>query len=353
MKQIKHVSEISNIAKNQKEILIDFFNDIYNKLVNNVISGNLILIEDVRKMHSTFFIKEKEKFPEYAECEWFIEEIGIQFGYCLRKIVDDSINKTLRNYLDRLEEKYFDIINNPKTFEKVNLFEMIKNYDLKSEVSGLSFFNNCIVPVPILIELSIITSSLMGNLIVDKDDDKNNLCIIDGDDKRCLTNREICNVTGITRGKDTYDLIETLSEIGDSFGSIAVTMMETNGGKVWYKTLFDVSNISSPRVILNLYKSKESILKPVDEMTSDEAYSVITPQLFQYTYGLETISKSHDTKSIEIIFLNGALKLINRFINMTFVSTLYEIFVNAGYEMSSDEIFIHTEKDPSMDTETV
>ena len=52
MKQIKHVSEFSSIAKYQKEILIDFFNDIYNKLINNVISGNLILIEDVRKMHS-------------------------------------------------------------------------------------------------------------------------------------------------------------------------------------------------------------------------------------------------------------------------------------------------------------
>ena len=92
--------------------------------------------------------------------------------------------------------------------------------------------------------------------------------------------------------------------------------------------------------------------KSVDEMLSDEAYSVMTPSLFQYTYGLETVSKSNATP-IEIVFLNGSLKLINRFINMTFVSTLYEIFVNAGYEMSSDEIFIHTERDPSMDTETV
>lgn len=353
MKQIKHVSEISNIAKNQKEILIDFFNDIYNKLVNNVISGNLILIEDVRKMHSVFLTKEKEKFPEYKDCEWFIDEIGVQFGYCLKKLVDNSINTVLRNYLDRLEEKYFEIITNPKTFEKVNLFEMIKNYDLKSEISGLSFFNNCIVPVPILIELSIITSSIMGNLILEKDDDKNNLYIMTGNDKVALTNREICNVTGITMGKDTYDLIETLSSIGDSFGNIAVTMMETNGGKVWYKTSFDTSDMSSPRVILNLYKTKESMTKSVNEMSSDEAYSVMTPSLFQYTYGLETISKSDDTKPIEIIFLNGSLKLINRFINMTFVSTLYEIFINAGYEMSSNEIFIHTERDPSMDTETV
>lgn len=352
MKQIKHVSEFSSIAKSQKEILIDFFNDIYNKLVNNVISGNLILIEDVRKMHSEFFTKEKEKFSEYKDCEWFIDEIGIQFGYCLKKIVDNSANTVIRNYLDRLEEKYFEIINDQKTFEKVNLFEMIKNYDLKSEISGLSFFNNCIVPVPILIELSIVTSSLMGNLTVEKYGDKNNLYIVNGDDKKCLTNSDICNVTGITRGKDTYDLIEALSEIGDSFGSIAVTMMETNGGKVWYKTLFDVSNTSSPRVILNLYKTKEAMAKSVDEMLSDEAYSVMTPSLFQYTYGLETVSKSNATP-IEIVFLNGSLKLINRFINMTFVSTLYEIFVNAGYEMSSDEIFIHTERDPSMDTETV
>ena len=338
MIKIKNASELLPSMEIQKEILVDFLTEIYCPILEDVKLGNFVFLDEVMQKFNDF---KKEKLQVHPEMKEFVEEIEIQFGikYQGKGLSYDDWWKNYALYNKNYVKKY-------------DIFKMIENFDLKSEIKGLSILGTVFIPVFALGFFSVYSGALIGKIdsYVEENckDISDNLSSghylmrsmyiedflkyshldkyftehLNASDKPFFIKNDVLNLS-------------TCSTIPEDFASAIMNIIKLTGTEAFYDVLCQIYEDNGLELIIQFYSNG-----------NDKSNSLI--------YTKSVIIDDVIRGCSDSINIHDFLKLWSNIVNYTFVGSMLDEFTKAGYDTTKpNRIGLIQVKDPSEDTETV
>lgn len=339
MIKIKNASELIPSMEVQKEILVDFLTGIYCPILEDTKLGNFVFLDEVIQKFNDFKQVKIQLHPEMRE---FIEEIESQFGikYGGKGLSYDDWYKNYEAYNAYVKKKY-------------DIFKMIENFDLKSEIKGLSILGTVFIPVFALGFFSVYSGALIGK--IDSYVEENCKDISDN----------------LTAGNYTY----FPNYIQDFLKYSHLDKYFKEHLEASDKTFFIKEDVSNLFHCTTIPETFVTTIMDIIKLTGTEAFYDVHCCGGRYDnleLKIEFYSNEHDKSNTIInttsaiiadvtrgcskcnISINDFLKLWRNIVNYTFVGSMLDEFTKAGYDTTKpNRIGIVQVKDPSEDTETV